>query len=152
MSDRTYYLGGSQPLDPGVVIKGRGERFEGKWTEASSFWALERHRPEHCLPHRDSVFLVASVDDIDNAGGCTDWCVEVQPGDRLSRHDLNWSMEVSSLLRGGHGPDSDAVKAAAASYWNGVERGAGSVWEYLTEKAIVIGCSRPDADLSAIAP
>jgi len=141
-----FYHGSAKPIEPGTVMTGRGERYESEWTDTDFFWALEIHRPADCLPHREAVFLVDNVEDIDNAGGCTDWCLEVEPGERISRHDLNWSSEISCLVGDGHGLYSDEVKAAAAKYWSGESSGDSCVWEYLTDRATVVSCEALDAD------
>jgi hypothetical protein len=143
----TYYHGSHSPIEPGTVMTGRGVRYESQWTDADFFWALEIHRPEGCLAHRDAVFMVDNVEDIDNAGGCTDFCLEVMPEEPVSRHDLNWSTEISCLISDGHAPRSEAVREAALNYWKGLPHPEREpVWECLARKVTVLKCEALDAD------
>lgn len=100
------------------------------------FSVLEMHRPEGCLAHRNAVFLVDNIDDIDNVGGCTDWCLEVEAGTRITRHVVRARRRSRK---------QEAVKAAAANYCSGTAHKNENVFEYLTDRAVVLRCEVIDA-------
>lgn len=64
--------------------------------------------------------MVDCVDDIDNAGGSTQWCLEVIPNGDVTKHSLNWSSEISCLLSDGKEMDSPEIIQAAKNYWLGI--------------------------------
>ena len=74
-------------------------------------------------------------DDVDLAGGGTEWLFTVVPLGPIQKHDLNWGSEVSMLISDGYAIDSPEVKNAAKKYWAGVPHYNESVWEYLTPSA-----------------
>jgi hypothetical protein len=135
--DKKYYHGSSIKLPVGTVLTPR-DSYEQNWSNTDFYKPLERYRPSNMLSHRESVFMVTDPDDIDLAGGATDWMFTVQPIGRVQRHDLNWSSEISSLISQGYGIDSIEVKHAAHSYWAGIPHPNESVWEYLSPSAEII--------------
>lgn len=136
--DRIFYHGSYDAIDDGTVLKGRGDAYEADWKHTDFYPVLERYRPETFVPHRDAVFLVDDIDDIDNAGGATEWVIEVIPAGEVTRHDMNWSSEISCLLSDGHDAASPKVAEAAGNYWRGVEHPDGALWEYLAREAMVV--------------
>ena len=112
--------------------------YENDWNGTDFYAALEYWRPDSMLSHKESVFMVADEDDIDLAGGHTEWLFIVQPDKRIEKHDINWSSEISMLISDGHDIKSEKVKAAALQYWYGVPHPNESVWEYLTTRAKIV--------------
>jgi len=139
-SPARFFHGSHDPFDPGFVLTPRGEAYEAAWKDTAFYAALERWRPAGCRAHKDAVFLVGAVDDIDLAGGSTEWCLEVAPEGPVTRHDLNWSSEVSGLVDDGHPVDGPAVRRAAEAYWAGTPHPDENVWEYLAASATVVRC------------
>lgn len=90
------------------------------------------------LAHRDAVFMIGDPNEVDIAGGGTEWIFEVTPHGPVSRHDLNWSSQISCLMGDGHTLSSPEVATAANNYWNGVPHHNENVWEYLTTSATII--------------
>jgi hypothetical protein len=133
-----YFHGSNEQLEVGYVMKGRGDAYEADWKHTDFYAVLERHRPPEKLAHRDGVFMVADPDDVDLAGGGTEWLFELKPAGRVSRHDVNWSSEISCLLSDGSSEESDAVRQAALNYWTGVPHADESVWEYLVAEAEIL--------------
>ncbi len=84
--------------------------------------------------------MVGAADDIELAGGSTEWCLDVEPLGPVSRHDLNWGSEVSCLVSDGKPVDGPEVREAALAYWSGRPHHSESVWEYLTPAARVLAC------------
>lgn len=82
--------------------------------------------------------MVGDPDDIDLAGGGTEWVFTVIPLGPVQRHDLNWSSEISMLISDGYAIDSPEVQIAAERYWAGVPHTDEQVWEYLTPAAKII--------------
>lgn len=130
-------------------MTGRGDEYTKEWSHTDFYAILERHRPDNCLAHRDAVFMVEKDEDIDLAGGATDHIIFLQPIGPVSRHDLNWSSEISCLISEGLHPDSQEVIAAANNYWSGVPHPNESVWEILASKARVLHAISYDSDQDA---
>jgi len=134
---RLYYHGSSERLRVGTVLRARGDDYEADWKDTGFYSILEKYRPPEMLSHKDAVFMCDNPDDIDNAGGATDWLLTVKPLGKVERHDLNWSSEISGLVS--DDPDNiEAIKEAAENYWNGVPHHSENVWEYLTPAAKVV--------------
>jgi len=134
----TYYHGSMDHLPVGTVLKPRGADYEHDWAHTDFYTALEQYRPSNMLSHKNAVFMVADPDDVDLAGGGTEWLFTVKPLGPVSKHDVNWSSEISMLRDDGHDVDSPEVKKAALNYWHGVPHPNESVWEYLTPAAEII--------------
>lgn len=133
---RQFYHGSSDPLPVGTVLTPR-DNYEANWSNTDFYAVLEHFRPPHMLAHKNAVFMCDNPDDIDNAGGGTDWLFTVQPLGPVERHDLNWGSEVSMLVS--DDPDDlDAIQQAAENYWNGVPHHDETVWEYLTPSARIV--------------
>ena len=94
------------------------------------------------LSHKNSVFMCNSDEDIDLAGGGTEWLFTVEPIGKIEKHDMNWSSEISMLISDGFNIDSNEIKNAANNYWHGTPHYNESVWEYLTSKAKIIYVER----------
>lgn len=111
------YHGSAIELPVGLVLTGRGDQYENAWSHTDFYAVLEQYRPAHCLPHREAVFMVSDPDDIDLAGGATDFVLELEvDAEAVSRHDLNWSSEISMLIGDGYAVESPEVAAAAQAY------------------------------------
>jgi hypothetical protein len=139
---QTFYHGSMTKLPVGTVLTPRDD-YENDWSGTDFYAALEYWRPDSMLSHSQSVFMVADEDDVDLAGGGTEWLFIVEPEGRIERHDINWGSEVSMLIGDGHEIESESVKKAALQYWWGTPHSSNeSVWEYLTPKAKIIHVER----------
>lgn len=137
--NQTFYHGSFDKLPVGTVLTPRGDDYEKDWQNTDFYAVLEQYRPKDKLSHKQSVFMVGDPDDVDLAGGATDWLFTVKPLGPIQKHDLNWSSEISLLIGDGYAADSDEVKEAASNYWKGVPHYNESVWEYLTTSAEIVG-------------
>lgn len=140
--DRRFYQGSLNPLPVGTRLAGRGDTYIQDWRATDFYPVLERYRPSSSLAHHDAVFMVADPDDIDAAGGATEWCAELVPEGPVERHDMAWGSRVSELLGDGRPVDDTLVRTAAEAYWLGApypDREV-SLWEYLTPAAQVVRC------------
>ncbi len=133
-----FFHGSNDEIKVGSIWVGQGDAYEANWSSANFYAALEKYRPSGFIAHKDAVFMVGHPDDIDLAGGGTEWACELKPLAPVSKHDLNWSSEISCLLGDGFQLDSHEVRQAAENYWSGLPHPNESVWEYLTAKAQVI--------------
>ena len=134
---RKFYHGSSTKLPVGTVLTPRGDAYEAEWKNTDFYTPLEYYRPANMLSHKDSVFMCDNPDDVDLAGGATDWLFTVEPLGPVQRHDLNWGSAVSVLVS--DDPDNiEEIKQAAENYWNGVPHHDENVWEYLTTSAKII--------------
>ncbi len=133
----TFYHGSMDELPVGTTLKPRDD-YEQRWSSTDFYAALERYRPANMLPHERAVFMVGDPDDVDLAGGGTEWLFTVKPLGPIQKHDLNWGSEISMLISDGHSIDSPEVKRAADNYWAGLPHQDESVWEYLTPAADII--------------
>jgi hypothetical protein len=135
-----FYHGSGTELPVGTVLTARGAAYEADWIHTDFYEVLERYRPANMLAHKDAVFMCDNPDDVDNAGGSTDWLFTVEPLGQVQRHDLNWSSEISLLLSDEAENSSSwqlqrKLQKAAENYWNGVPHHSENVWEYLTPSA-----------------
>lgn len=136
-STEKFYHGSMEQLPVGTVLKPRRD-YEQSWGSTDFYAALERYRPEGMLSHSKSVFMCDNPDDVDLAGGGTEWLFTVTPIGPVQKHDMNWSSEISSLIGDGRSIDSLEVKLAAENYWNGIPHPNEQVWEYLAPAAKII--------------
>lgn len=132
-----FYHGSSNQLEVGTRLV-PSEKYAENWTNTDFYSILEMYRPENKLAHKDAVFMVGDPDDIDLAGGSTEWCFEVIPEGTVTRHDLNWSSEISMLVSEGYPKDAVEIINAARNYWDGIPHPNESVWEYLTTSAVIV--------------
>lgn len=134
---KRYYHGSMNELPVGTILTPRND-YENNWGSTDFYAALEKYRPAGMLAHKDSVFMCDNDEDVDLAGGGTDWLFIVEPQGTVQRHDLNWGSEVSMLVSDGYDIDSTEVANAAKNYWEGTPHPAESVWEYLTPAAKIV--------------
>lgn len=132
-----FYHGSDTELPPGTILRPAAGYAE-KWGDTDFYNVLEKYRPKSKLAHHDAVFMVDNEDDIDNAGGATDWVFIVEPSSRVERHDVGWSSEISTLVSNGIHHDDNQIKFAALKYWSGESFDDNPVWEYLTPKATIV--------------
>ena len=138
--DRTFYHSSGKEFPVGTILCGRGEDYHRDWVMTDFYQILEENRPSEYIPHKNAVFFCDNDEDLDCAGGATEWVFEVEPIGIVSRHDLNWSSEISSLLSDGYTRTSDKVIQAAKNYWFGVPHFNESVWEYIAPKVMILSC------------
>ncbi len=110
--------------------------YEDKWGSAGFYRGLEAHRPDHAIAHKEGVFMVECVDDVSWAGGGEEFIFIVKPKGDVTRHDMHWSTQVTSLLDYGHDINSIEVREAAEKYWSGVASEQ-PAWEYICRQAVV---------------
>ena len=137
ITNRKYYHGSSIHLPVGAILKARDE-YEAEWQHTDFYNILEHYRPANQLSHKQSVFMCDNSDDIDSAGGGTDWMFTLKPLGLVQKHDLNWSSEISCLISDGFAPNSEEIEDAARKYWAGIPHHNESLWEYLTPSALII--------------
>lgn len=130
-----FYHGSSIKLKAGTILSGRGEDYEKKWGNNIEYKILEDNRPDNFLSHKESVFMTDNIEDIDNAGGATDFLFTVKPLGPVEKHDMAWQSEI--LLAIQSGANLKEIKGMANKYWEGVAT-ENPVWEYLTRKAKII--------------
>lgn len=136
ISNNEYFHGSYIQLPVGTVLKPR-DAYEADWGHTDFYQLLERYRPKDKLAHKQSIFMCDNPNDIDAAGGGTDWMFTLEPLGPVQRHDLNWGSEISSLISDGYAADSPEVIEAAKNYWDGVPHHNESLWEYLTPSALI---------------
>ena len=73
-----YYHGSNIFLPVGTILKPRDD-YENDWIDTDFYIPLERWRPKNMLAHRESVFMTDNPDDVDLAGGGTEWLMTVKP-------------------------------------------------------------------------
>ena len=139
MPGRKFYHGSHDQFEVGEILTPGEDEYEEGMENVEWYHVLHQHRPMESRQHSWSVFMTGNEDDIDVAGGSTDYVYEVEPIGDVERHDINWASEISYLLDAGHEPDSDEIKEAAANYWAGKPHHNEQVWEYLAPKAKIVG-------------
>lgn len=136
------FHGSYDNLEPGTLLTGREDNYEKDWSKTDFYKVLESYRPDNMIPHKSAVFLCHHPDDIDAAGGGTEYLCEVKPYGKIQRHCLNWCTRISNLLElEEEDYDEDAVEKAAKYYWEGIPHPYEEpIWEYIVERADVISC------------
>ena len=134
-----YYHGSHDKFEVGEILTPGEDDYEEGMENVEWYHILHQHRPMESRQHSWSVFMTGNEDDIDVAGGSTDYVYEVEPIGDVERHDINWASEISYLLDKGHDAESDEVKEAASNYWAGKPHHNEQVWEYLAPKAKIVG-------------
>jgi hypothetical protein len=134
---QTYYHGSDKELPVGTVLTGRQDEYESAWGHQDWYKILEAHRPPHMLSHKESVFMCDNPDDLDAAGGGTEYMFELQPIGRVEKHDMNWTNEISMLVEDPV-ENEEKIIEAANNYWNGIPHVNESLWEYLTPSAKIL--------------
>lgn len=137
----TFYHGSMKRLSVGTILSPRNT-YEDTWGNTEFYNILKMYKPNGMLGHNEGVFMVSSEEDIDLAGGGTEWMFIVEPLGKIQKHDLNWSSEISMLISDGKEFDDEEVMNAARSYWNGEPHPNESVWEFITPKAKIISVER----------
>lgn len=133
-----YYHGSYDELPIGTVLTPGGDNYESSWGGTPFYGPLEKFRPPEKLAHKEGVFMVGDIDDVDVAGGATDFIYVVEPVGEVQKHDLNWGSEISGLMDDGMQPNDKEVKQAADNYWNGRPHDNEQVWEYLAPRAKIV--------------
>lgn len=149
-STRRLWHGSATGLAVGDVLRpGSGGYVASTDPELEALF--EAHRPVGAIPRAEAVYLVAREENIDAAGGATDWIslVEVSPGEPMDRHDLAWYSDAQCCLCDG---DTESAADCARSYWSGErhhDRSA-SLFEYLCGSARVVRVigQEPDESLT----
>ena len=109
---------------------------------------LERNKPPEFVSRSCAVFMTGHPDDIDAAGGYTDYICAVKPTAPVSAHDAAWISSVQCALSDGNRP---LAHEHARNYWAGVPYSdqSASLTEYVAASAEVIrvwaGDDEPDA-------
>lgn len=130
-----YYHGSYEYMPKGTILRGRDDAYESDWSKTSFYAVLERHRPPEMLSHREAVFMCDNSDDLDSAGGGTEWVFTLRAGARVERHDLNWGSAISCAID--EDADEETLRGLADSYWKG-RPSADPLWEYLTPEAEIV--------------
>lgn len=133
----TYYHGSNIFLPINTILTPRMSDYEKDWGNTDFYKVLHKYKPNNKLAHHQAVFMVSNQDDIDLAGGGTEYMFTVKPLGPIQKHDINWSSEISSLISEGYNINSPEVINAANNYWNSIPHQDENVWEYLTTKAII---------------
>ena len=94
------------------------------------------YKPSNRLGNHDSVFMCDNIDDIDNAGGATNYIYRVKPIGNMEKHDVNWMSEMDIALE--EERSIDEIKKIAYNYWNGVPHFNENVWEYVSPRAEIM--------------
>jgi hypothetical protein len=136
-SSNIFYHSSANELDVGTILTGRGSDYDRDWGYVPFFEVLERYRPANKLSHRDAVFMVGNEDDLDSAGGSTEYVFTLKALGSVSKHDMNWSSRIASMVDDGLDYDDTRIKQAAEKYWSG-EPTDDPLWEYLTTKAEIL--------------
>lgn len=134
---KRFYHGSMVELPVGTILK-PNINYEEDWSNTDFYSVLEKYRPKEMLSHKNTIFMCENDEDVDLAGGGTEYLFIVEPLGKIERHDLNWSSEISMLMSDGLDVNNPKVIDAATNYWNGTPHYNEQVWEYLTPFAKII--------------
>ena len=130
-----FFHGSFDKLPNGTILTPRLD-YEKRWGNNAFYSQLEKYRPSGKLASKDSIFMCDNVDDIDLAGGATNYIYSVNPIGNVEKHDINWATEIDLALDSEKGEEE--IKKIANNYWNGVPHYNEQVWEYVVPKAEII--------------
>lgn len=133
----TYYHGSHIKLPPGFILTGRGSDYEISWSNTDFYQILEKYRPEDKIAHKEAVFMCGNDDDIDCAGGGTEWVFTLRADGPVEKHDINWTSSISCALS--ENAEEKDIRELAYNYWSGVPS-EDPLWEHLTRQATIISC------------
>jgi hypothetical protein len=138
VNEKVFFHGSMSYLEKGTVLVPQ-KNYESRWGHTDFYNLLEKYRPLNCLAHKHAVFMCDNDEDVDMAGGGTIWLFKVKPIGPVSKHDLNWSSEISMLASEGYIKNRESkIRKCAKNYWAGVPHENETVWEYLCQKAEII--------------
>lgn len=133
---KTYYHGSNTKLQIGTILRPQPS-YEQNWGGNSFYQILDKYRPPNMISHKNAVFMVDNLDDLDDVGASDAFVYKVMPLGPVQKHDLNWSSEIDMLTSDEEG-DENMLKKAAMYYWWGKPHYNASVWEYLTTYAVIV--------------
>lgn len=137
-ANQLFYHGSMEYLPVGTILI-PNLNYEFSWGDTDFYKPLENYKPKGMLSHKEAVFMVDNDNNLDVAGGGTEWVFRVEPLGPVQKHDLNWSSEISMIVGDYKEADrEEKFKTAAENYWNGIPHPNESVWEYLTPKARIV--------------
>ena len=140
VDNKLYYHGSMDELPVGTILSPK-DNYEENWGDNNFYQILEKYRPSNMLAHMESVFMCDNPDDIDAAGGGTDYLFTVVPMGKVERHDMNWGSYIESMISDGVLKDDPKIINAANMYWKGVPVDSSigeTLWEYLTPHAKIL--------------
>ncbi len=119
------------------------------WPESQGMEAiLERYRPPHCLPRKESVFFMKERDSASDFGAHHDRMIllcEVDDAAEAQRSDINWLQELDQGFEDPADLDLEEAEMAwlAQGYWSGAPRpGQTPLYEYRATGGLVLECRR----------
>lgn len=130
-----YFHGSMDYLPVGTILCPQSD-YASRWGHTDFYEVLEKYRPQDMIAHSEGVFMCSDNDDVDLAGGGTEWLFTVKPIGKIEKHDLNWGSEISCLLS--ENGSEDQIRQAAENYWNGVPHHDENVWEFIAREAEII--------------
>jgi hypothetical protein len=131
-----FFHGSYQKLPNGTILVPRKSEYEKIWGNNPFYFKLELYRPSNKLASKNSVFMCDNVNDIDLAGGATNYIYNVKPIGNIEKHDVNWASEIDIALDDERGEEE--IKKIAYNYWEGIPHFNESVWEYVAPSAEII--------------
>ena len=132
-----FYHGSSDNLTVGTILVPRDKDYESDWKDTGFYGILEKYRPVGMIAHKDAVFMCGNDDDLDCAGGGTDYVFTLQPLGPVEKHSFNWGSDINCLSENSV-KNAALIEEAAKNYWQGVPHHSEDVWEYLTTSAKIL--------------
>lgn len=140
-ASQLLYHGSQKKFPVGFVLLPQSDGYAASPDEdiANTERVLEAHRPAHCLPRNQSVFMVANPDEIDSAGGYLDFVYTVEPVGKVEKNDMDWYVRVACVIW----DDVNHPEAIRLSkgYWSGKpweHNSKHSLFEYRAQSAEVV--------------
>ena len=153
---QAYFHGSNTKLEPGTVLRGRGEAYRLEWSSLGpAYELLESRKPDGMISHHEGVFMCSEnedknndygLDDIDCCGGGTEYICLMKPIGVIEKHDMNQMPTAVCLFDTLDELDSNSLEYKEVyqqivdcidDYWNGVASGD-PLWEYIAREAEII--------------
>jgi len=132
------YHGSTKKFDVGFVLTPQGYGYAFMDSEKEIEDIFERLRPKNKLSRKNCVYLVSNIDEVDNAGGYTDYIYEVDPIGVVQKSDLAWYTNVAIIISDKY-KEEDIIESVN-NYWQGVQykNKEHSLFEYRCMKAKIV--------------
>jgi len=135
----SLYHGSNKRMKLGTIITSRSDGYTSMESEREIEDLFEKYKPANKISRKNCVYMVSNPDDIDAAGGYSDYIYMVNPIGPIDKSDLSWYAEVDGLLHDKN-KNIKIIKSYINNYWTGVQYKTKehSLFEYRANSAKII--------------
>ena len=133
-----YYHGSDKKFDIGFILQPQTDGYANLESEKEIEDLFEKYKPKDKISRKNCVYLVSDINNIDMAGGGTEYIYFVDPIGQIDKSDLTWYSEVYSLYT--EDTKESLLVPLIMNYWNGIQfkPKVNSLFEYRCKSAEII--------------